>query len=227
MKEKKLLDHGLVRLVDHMGSDLSIVRAARVSYDADWRAGENEKGAANLINYLMKNKHTTPFEAPYVTFEVFAPIFVVRQWQRHRTQSYNEVSARYTELPEVFYVPDPKDITGQAEGNKQCREGDPIELARLAARVIREHSKRSFEVYRDLQVIGVPRELSRSVLPVNTYTHMFTSMNLLNLLKFLQLRCHSHAQMEIRVYAEAMLEMVEEIYPVTIAAFKKHVLKEG
>ena len=116
------LDHGFVRLVDWMGGDISIVRAARVSYDSAWRAGEDEGSDKRLINYLWKHAHTTPFEAVTLTFEVKAPIFVFRQWHRHRTWSYNELSARYRELPEEFYVPDPRVVGRQATNNKQARE---------------------------------------------------------------------------------------------------------
>src|SRR5678815_1755750 len=118
----KCLDRGWVRLVDHMGSDLSIVRAARVSYDAAWRTGEDEKSDEKLLRYLWNHAHTSPFEAVTFTFEVKAPIFVFRQWHRHRTQSYNEMSARYTELPEEFYVPRLEDIGEQSKFNKQARE---------------------------------------------------------------------------------------------------------
>ena len=121
MNEIKVLDHGLVRLVDHMGDDLSIVRAARVSYDADWRTGDDAGKDEKLIRYLMRNRHTSPFEAVVFTFEVKAPLFVLRQWQRHRTWSYTEVSARYSELPDEFYVPDVAGITTQSASNKQMR----------------------------------------------------------------------------------------------------------
>src|SRR5687768_15107954 len=116
-----VLDHGFIRLVDSMGSDLSVVRSARVSYDAEWRTGEDEGKDAKLINYLMKNRHTSPFESVTFTFEVKAPIFVFRQWHRHRTWSFNEVSARYSELPEEFYVPAVEQITTQSTSNKQMR----------------------------------------------------------------------------------------------------------
>ena len=119
-----LLDHGFVRLVDHMGSDLSIARNARVSYDAEWRAGEDQGSDARLINYLYSHGHNTPFEAVTLTFDVKAPIFVFRQWHRHRTQSYNELSARYRELPEEFYIPEASQITTQSTDNKQMRTGE-------------------------------------------------------------------------------------------------------
>ena len=129
-------------------------------------------------------------------------------------------------MPEEFYVPDPKHIGVQSKDNKQCREIEPIKDASIAAEIIRIQCEGAFATYRELSKLGVPRELARSVLPVNTYSKMFCSMNLLNLLKFLQLRLDPHAQYEIRVYAEAMLEMVVHIYPVSVEAFKKHVLKK-
>lgn len=226
MDKVDVLDHGFVRLVDSMGGDLSIVRAARVSYDAAWRAGENQGGDHRLINYLWKNAHTSPFEAVSLTFEIKAPIFVFRQWHRHRTWSYNEVSARYTELPEEFYVPDPALIGEQAQQNKQARvidSGDGAQRKRreLEVAAVRDHCGRAFATYRGLLESGWPRELARSVLPVNTYSHMFATVNLLNLFRFLTLRCHEHAQYEIRVYAEAMRDLVRSIAPVAVEAWER------
>ena len=216
-----LLDRGIVRLIDSMGSDLSIVRNARVSYDADWRAGEDSGSDARLIKYLYKNGHNTPFESVSFTFEVKAPIFVIRQWQRHRTWSFNEISARYKELPEEYYVPDHTLIGKQSTDNKQMRViGESSEMAKNASRIIKAQCNSSFRTYHDLIDMGVPRELARSVLPVATYSHMFATVNLNNLFKFLNERLHEHAQYEIRVYAEAMLELVEPIVPVAVSAFK-------
>lgn len=220
-----VLDHGFVRLVDHMGTDLSIVRAARVSYDAAWRAGENEGSDARLISYLWKNRHTTPFEAVEFQFEVYAPIFVFRQWQRHRTWSYNELSGRYKELPETFYLPDPKIIGEQSASNKQGRQ--EVDTAVQAVRradvaALKRACEQAFMTYRLLLKQGWPRELARSVLPVSTYSHMFAKVDLLNLLKFLDLRCHSHAQHEIRVYAEAMRGLIKPLLPVTMAVWEEY-----
>lgn len=217
----QLLDHGFIRLVESMGTDLSIVRAARVSYDAAWRAGEDQGSDNRLINYLWRNKHTSTFEAVTFTFEVKAPIFVFRQWHRHRTWSFNELSARYRELPEEFYVPKPEHIGVQSKDNKQMRDinngGDPV-----AAGMIKFACEGAFGIYRDLLVRGVPRELARSVLPVATYSHMFATVNLLNLFKFMTLRCHEHAQYEIRVYAEAMRDLIRPIVPVSLKAWEDH-----
>ena len=221
MQRVDVLDHGFVRLVDSMGSDLSVVRAARVSYDAAWRAGEDEGGDEKLIRYLWRNRHTTPFEAVTFSFEIYAPIFVFRQWHRHRTWSYNELSARYRPLPEVFYLPDPAIVGVQSTNNKQGRQ-DGADLAERKAEVVmlKEACAASFRTYEKLLAAGWPRELARSVLPVNTYSHMFGTVNLLNLLKFLTLRCDSHAQYEIRVYADAMRELIRPVVPVCIAAWE-------
>lgn len=218
-----VLDHGYVRLVDSMGDDLSVVRAARISYDAAWRAGEDEKSDAKLINYLWSHAHTTPFEAATFTFEVYAPIFVFRQWHRHRTWSYNELSARYRELPEVFYVPNAAVLGVQSKNNKQARDLTEVspEWAASQIRAIREACAQAFETYRDLLAMDVPRELARSVLPVAAYSHMFASVNLLNLFRFLTLRCDAHAQYEIRVYADAMLKLVRPVVPTCVAAWEK------
>lgn len=219
--EKKIdvLDHGFVRLVDHMGSDLSIARSARVSYDAAWRAGEDSGSDARLINYLWSNHHTSPFESVTFTFEVKAPIFVFRQWHRHRTWSFNELSARYKELPEEYYVPIPEHIGIQSKNNKQGRDLS-VERDMLIPSIIDANSVACFETYRTLLAYDVPRELARSVLPVNTYSHMFATVDLLNLLRFFTLRSHEHAQHEIQVYSNAMKELITDIVPVTMKAFE-------
>lgn len=217
----RCLDHGFIRLVDNMGSDLSVVRAARVSYDAAWRAGENEKSDTKLINYLWRNKHSTPFEAVTFTFEVKAPIFVFRQWHRHRTWSFNELSARYKELPEEFYVPDGEHVGVQTTTNKQGREISSREHIREELEQFKSSCQQAHGTYQKLLEAGWPRELARSVLPVNTYSHMFATVNLLNLLKFITLRADSHAQYEIRVYADTLKELITPVVPVCMKAFEK------
>jgi thymidylate synthase (FAD) len=209
-----------------MGSDLSIVRNARVSYDAEWRAGEDEGSDYRLLNYLTKNRHTSPFEAVTLTFEVKAPIFVLRQWHRHRTWAFNEVSARYAELPEVFYIPELGQVTKQSTDNKQMRTTEQHPGANLFADRLTEHSEEAFRVYQIALEDGIPRELARLFLPLNTYSHMFATVNLHNLFNFLRLRLHTHSQYEIRVFAEAMLVLAEEVAPVAVAAFRRHVLGE-
>lgn len=222
MQKIDVLDHGFVRLVDHMGNDLSVVRAARVSYDAAWRAGENENSDAKLINYLWKNKHTTPFEAVTFTFEVKAPIFVFRQWHRHRTWSFNELSGRYKELPSEYYLPEENTVGQQSLSNKQGRD---LKVSVLYDREddigqVANHCESAFELYKSLLAVEWPRELARMVLPLNTYSHMFATVDLLNLLKFLTLRTHSHAQYEIREYAKAMSLLIRPIVPVSLLAWE-------
>lgn len=234
-KEKEsinVLDNGFVRLVDHMGDDLSISRNARVSYNAEWRAGEDSGSDARLINYLYKNGHNTPFESVVFTFDVKAPIFVLRQWHRHRTWSFNELSARYRELPAEYYVPEPFLIGKQNSDNKQMRdiisEKEFISLPEDARKqneyisnVMSIHNEKTFQLYQQMILDGVPRELARTILPVATYSHMFGTVNLHNLFRFLKERLHPHAQYEIRVYAKAMLELIEPIVPVAVKAFKE------
>lgn len=223
---------GYVRLVDHMGSDLSIVRAARVSYDADWRAGEDESKDAKLIDYLMRNKHTSPFEMVQFTFEVKAPIFVYRQWHRHRTWSFNEVSARYSELDEGFYVPPMGSYGVQSTKDKQQRYIEDKIPEDVAVREFRwnraqkQAVESAIHTYKQLMEQGVPRELARIVLPVACYSRMHASIDLHNLFHFLRLRLSSHAQYEIRVYAEAMLSLIEPIVPVSVAAFRRHIMEK-
>jgi thymidylate synthase (FAD) len=214
-----VLDHGYVRLIDSMGGDLSVVRAARVSYDADWRAGEDQGSDKRLINYLWRNKHTSPFEAVTFTFEVKAPMFVFRQWHRHRTWSFSELSARYRELPEEFYVPDQENVGVQSKDNKQGRDIG-VTTHSLAPVHISLFCEKAFRQYRQLLNEGVPRELARSVLPLATYSHMFATVDLLNLMKFWSLRSDPHAQYEIRVYSDAMRELVKPIVPVCVEAWE-------
>lgn len=221
MNQINVLNHGSVRLADYMESDLAICRSARVSYDADWRPGGDD---AKLIDYLVKNRHTSPFESVVFTFEVKAPIFVFRQWHRHRTWSFNEISARYSELPEEFYIPEVSQITTQSSSNKQMRTDVEHPYATEAQDIISGGCRRAFEDYHHLTKMGIPRELARGVLPVNTYSRMFATVDLHNLAHFLKLRLHEHAQYEIRVYAQAMLDLIEPVVPVAVAALKKHAL---
>lgn len=215
-----VLDHGFVRLVDSMGSDLSVIRSARVSYDAEWRTGEGAGKDEKLIRYLWKNNHVSPFESVTFTFEVKAPIFVFRQWHRHRW-SFNEVSARYSELPEEYYVPDVEQITTQSTSNKQMRTDVQHGMANVFRSSIDMCNHDAFRVYKELIAQGCPRELARTVLPLGTYSRMFATCNLRSLAHFLALRLHEHSQYEIRVYAEALLKLIEPIVPVSVAAFKE------
>lgn len=214
-----VLDHGYVRLVDFMGDDQSVVKSARVSYDAEPR---NDGSDEKLIKYLTKHQHTSPFESVVFTFEVKAPIFVIRQWHRHRTWSYNEVSARYTELPTEFYVPTLESLTTQSKSNKQMRTTDMVENGQEIIDGMQALNAAAFEVYQSYIKLGVARELARTVLPLATYTRMFATVDLHNLFHFLALRTHEHAQWEIQRYAHAMLELIEPVAPVAVEAFKQY-----
>lgn len=232
----KVLDHGYIRLFESMGSDLSIVRNARNSHDAAWRTGQNEKSDARLIEYLWKNFHTTPFEAVTMTFEVKLPLFVARQWMRHRTWTYNEVSARYSQLPNEFYVPAQESVGTQSVQNKQGRINtalmEPsVEYARRnQIEWYKKHCAEAYEKYdravrMEREGWGWPRELARCFLPVSIYTKFFGTVNLLNLFRFLTLRMDEHAQMEIRVYANAAHSLISGLTPVAMAAFDKYKIK--
>lgn len=218
-----VLDKGFVRLIDHMGNDLNIVRAARVSYNADWRTGEHKENDQKLLNYLWKNNHTSPFESVAFTFEVKAPIFVFRQWHRHRTWSFNEISGRYAELKDEFYIPLSENVGVQSKSNKQTRDLtsniDNIKDQTIPS-IIDYVSNCCYESYKSLLDQNVPREIARIILPLNTYSKMFATVSLLNLLKFIKLRNHEHAQFEIREYAKALQELIIPIVPVTMEAFK-------
>lgn len=214
---------GYVRLVDAMGSDLSVVRSARVSYDAPWRAGNDEKSDEKLLRYLMTHEHGTPLESCTFTFEIKAPIMVLRQWHRHRTQSYNELSLRYKEVPsDEFYIPDASVVGLQSKSNKQGRDttGQSASIEEDLLDV-KHHSGRSYGLYQKLLTNGWPRELARMVMGVNLYSHMFTTMNLRNFYAFTKLRLDGHAQWEIRMYARAMAGMIALRYPVCSAVFKE------
>lgn len=220
MRRIKVLDHGHVRLIDSMGGDLSIVRSARVSYGEQWRAGKDEGSDTRLIHYLSKNGHNSPSESVTLTFDVKAPIFVIRQWHRHRTQSYNETSARYREVFEQFYLPIQNDVTYQNTNNKQMRTKTPHPKSKVFIKHMNESNSNAFTVYKNLIKEGCPRELARTVLPLATYTEMFATMNLHNLFNFVRERIHEHAQKEIQDYARALIALAEDVAPVACEAFK-------
>lgn len=224
MTRINVLNKGFVKLEDYAGGDLKIVRAARQSFNAEWRAGEDQSADAKLINYLLKNGHTSPFEHVVFTFTVKAPIFVLRQWHRHRTQSYSEISARYTKMKDEYYVPAEEQITTQSKSNKQGRTDEQNTDSEELAGLVNEACAYAFRVYNRLLEKECPRELARVVLPLGTYSQMSTTLNLHNLFHFLKLRLHPHTQYEIRVYAQAMLELIEPIVPVACGAFRKFVL---
>jgi thymidylate synthase (FAD) len=227
-----VLDHGFVRVVDYMGDDAAIVQAARVSYGKGTRKISEDRG---LIHYLLRHRHTTPFEMCEIKFHVKLPIFVARQWIRHRTANVNEYSARYSVLDEEFYVPAPEQLAAQSQVNKQGRETAlPAAEAAEVMNAIKDGGARAYGVYTRLlnetgkgEVIdetrsGIARELARMVLPANIYTQWYWKIDLHNLLHFLSLRADAHAQYEIRAYAEAMLDVVKKWVPISYEAFMQH-----
>ena len=221
-----VLDRGYVELVETWGSDERIIEAARMSTQKGFEGwGPKEDGSAGdekLLAYLYNHKHMTPFEMGGLIVEVQAPIFVFREWHRHRTQSYNEMSARYVSLPEEFYVPSDERMAKGAVSkvNKQGSEDGLADyVAGVAQQSIRDASEAAFATYRDLLERGVARELARLVLPVNTYSRMRASANLRNWLAFLTLRAAPNAQWEIQQYAHAVGQMVAERFPRTWELF--------
>lgn len=224
-----VLDHGFVRVIDYMGDDSAIVQAARVSYGKGTRMVNEDKG---LINYLMRHRHSTPFEMCEMKFHVKLPIFVARQWIRHRTANVNEYSGRYSILDNEFYIPSPDHLAAQSKTNRQGR--DEVLQGDQAARVLdllREDALRAYSHYErmlnedrngnvlDPSLPGLARELARMNLPVNFYTQWYWKIDLHNLMHFLSLRADPHAQYEIRAYADVMLEILKKWLPLTYEAF--------
>ena len=217
------LDKGFVRLVDSMGGDNAIVQAARVSYGEGTRKVSQDRG---LIRYLMRHRHTTPFEMVEFKFHCKMPIFVARQWVRHRTANINEYSLRYSKARDEFYYPDPQNIQFQSALNKQGRSGKvPKELTDKVQQYFHEISERSFEMYQELNEFGLARELIRGILPVNLYTEWYWKNDLHNLLHFIGLRSDSHAQYEIRVYSDAMADFVKKVAPYAWEAYQDYVVR--
>lgn len=216
------LDKGFIRLVDSMGGDDAIVQAARVSYGKGTRKVSEDKG---LIRYLMRHRHTTPFEMVEFKFHAKMPIFVARQWVRHRTANINEYSLRYSEARDEFYIPEPEHILYQSKLNKQGRAGEvPQDLKKKVIGYFKEMSEKSYAIYAALSEAGISRELARAILPVNLYTEWYWKNDLHNILHFLSLRLDKHAQYEIRIYAEAMAKIIVEIVPIVYEAFEDYVL---
>ncbi|MGI4955550.1 MAG: FAD-dependent thymidylate synthase [Janthinobacterium lividum] len=220
-----VLDHGFVRVVDYMGDDGAVVQAARVSYGRGTRKTTEDSG---LIRYLMRHRHSTPFEMCEIKFHVKLPIFVARQWIRHRMANVNEYSARYSIMDREFYIPAPENLAAQSSVNRQGR-GEVLQgqEAEDVLRILRDDASQTYDHYAamlnedgaDPSRQGLARELARMNLTLNTYTQWYWKSDLHNLLNFLSLRADSHAQYEIRVYADAMLKAVEAWVPQTYAAF--------
>lgn len=219
-----VLDHGLVRVVDYMGDDAAICQAARVSYGKGTKSVQNDEG---LIRYLMRHWHSTPFEMCEVKFHVKLPVFVARQWIRHRTANVNEYSGRYSILDREFYIPEPGHLAAQSALNHQGR-GEVLEGAE-AQRVLdllREDAMRSYDSYESMLSQdgqkGLARELARMNLPANIYTQWYWKVDLHNLLHFLRLRADSHAQYEIRAYADTMCAIAQDWVPAAYGAFRDY-----
>jgi thymidylate synthase (FAD) len=231
----RVLDKGFVRLVDTLGSDNAIVQAARVSYGHGTKSVREDRG---LIRYLMRMRHTSPFEMAVVKLHIKAPIFVFRQLIRHRTHAANEYSARYSIVPDEYYIPDVSDIAAQSTTNRQGR-GDSVSNpdALAVQSLIREHSDNSYELYESLlaerpnfgvglsaSFEGIARETARMVLPVNFYSEIYWTQSLHNLFHLLSLRMDHHAQLEIRELANAIYQLVQPLFPLATEAFEDYVL---
>ena len=224
-----ILDHGFIRVVDYMGNDTSIVQAARVSYGKGTKKVNTDSG---LIKYLMRHWHSTPFEMCEIKYHIKLPIFIARQWIRHRTANVNEYSARYSILDKEFYLPNSENLAAQSQNNRQGRgnvlEGDQ---AKKVLELLKDDAERTYSNYEEMlneryngtvideNKIGLARELARMNLTLNTYTQWYWKTDLLNLMNFLRLRADHHAQYEIRAYADAMLDTLKKWVPITYDAF--------
>lgn len=224
-----VLDHGFVRVIDYLGDDSAIVQAARVSYGKGTKQTSKDRG---LIRYLMRHRHSTPFEMCEIKLHVKLPIFVARQWIRHRTANVNEYSARYSILGKEFYLPQPENIAPQSSQNHQGRAGDlGAAEAQRVLEILREDSQKCYAHYEEMMnctedgtildpnKTGIARELARMNIPTNFYTEWYWKVDLHNLMHFLSLRADPHAQYEIRVYAEVMLDILKRWVPATYEAF--------
>ena len=225
-KAHEVLDHGLIRVIDYMGNDSAITQAARVSYGKGTKAVTNDEG---LIRYLMRHWHSTPFEMCEVKFHVKLPVFVARQWIRHRTANVNEYSARYSILDREFYIPKAEHLAAQSVINNQGR-GEALTGAEAeqVLKYLKDDSDTAYDHYEEMMAEGdenkqgLARELARMNLPANVYTQWYWKVDLHNLFHFLRLRADSHAQYEIRVYADKMCEIVKDWVPAAYSAFEDY-----
>ena len=231
-KPLQALDHGFVRVIDYMGDDTAIVQSARVSYGKGTKKITNDKG---LIKYLMRHWHSTPFEMCEIKLHVKLPIFIARQWIRHRTANVNEYSARYSILDKEFYIPSVENLASQSQVNKQGRaENLSPEEAEKVINILKNDAEQTYNNYEvmlnensdgetlDEGSMGIARELARMNLTLNTYTQWYWKIDLNNLLHFLKLRADAHAQFEIRVYADIILDIVKKWVPITYEAFEDY-----
>lgn len=220
----KVLDHGFVRLVDVMGDDQAIVQAARVSYG---KGTKNVRADRGLIRYLLKHQHTTPFEMVEFKFHCRMPIFVARQWIRHRTANVNEISGRYSVMEDTFWCPTPEDFRAQGGTNRQGSTEQSVDISKASefSRQFQDDQHLLYSHYETAMAAGTAREVARVNLPLSLYTEWYWKIDLHNLLHFLHLRMGPHAQKEIRVYAEAMAGFVKKACPITWEAFEEYVLQ--
>jgi len=221
-KHIAVLDKGFVKYIDHMGSDQRIVETARVSYASTSKGAEKDK---KLLNFLYKERHTSPFESCMISFNIKLPLFVQGQMVRHRTQKLNQVSARYTEMPDEFYFPE--SLRKQDSVNKQGSVDDGyfnpfVGYNESATQSIKDVCTHAYSTYKAMVDAGVAREMARMVLPQNLYTEIRTTWDLHNLMHFLTLRMDHHAQKEVQEYANAMYEITKELFPQTIGAFDRY-----
>ncbi len=222
-QEVRVLDHGFVRLVDYMGGDDDIVAAARVSYGKGTKKKREDRG---LIRYLMRHHHTTPFEMVEFKFHIKLPIFIARQWIRHRTANVNEYSGRYSVMEDEFYIPPADQVTGQSKSNRQGRDETELtpEAREQFLSFLETSNEQLYAEYKNSLENGVARELARINLPLSLYTQWYWKIDLHNLFHFLKLRLDPHAQWEIQEYARAMAEMVRQVVPVAWEAFEDYQL---
>lgn len=222
-KEFQVLDHGFVRLVDYLGGDARIVQSARVSYGEGTKTLREDK---TLIDYLLRNKHTSPFEQVILTFHVKMPIFVARQWIRHRTARLNEISGRYSVMRDEFYTPQPEEVRFQSKRNKQggSTQDVPDSMREKVIQLLQQEQQQLYGDYETMLEDGIARELARINLPLSLYTEMYWQIDLNNLFHFLRLRMDWHAQYEIRVYGDAMAKIVQAVSPMAYEAFEEHIL---
>jgi thymidylate synthase (FAD) len=221
--EFPVLDKGFVRLVDYMGGDERVVQSARVSYGEGTKSYREDAG---LIDYLLRNSHTSPFEQVVLTFHVKLPIFVARQWVRHRTARLNEISGRYSILKDDLYVPEAGDVALQSTDNKQGRAAqalDPESAEKIRA-AFAEGQKAAYAAYSSLVEKGIARELARINLPLSFYTEWYWQIDLHNLFNFLRLRLDAHAQKEIRLYAQVLFDIAKKVSPLCCESFERHIL---
>ena len=222
-QEFPVLDHGFVRLIDYLGGDARIVQSARVSYGEGTKTVREDRA---LIDYLLRNRHTSPFEQVILTFHVKMPIFVARQWIRHRTARLNEISGRYSVMRDEFYLPREHEVRLQSQRNRQggSEAEVPTDLQQKVIQMLASDQQNVYETYQEILEDGLARELARSNLPLSLYTEMYWQIDLNNLFHFLRLRMDWHAQYEIRVYGDAMAEIVKAVSPLAFEAFEEHIL---